>query len=321
MDIIDRTLLFELSKNCRMSFSDLASKLKISANEIGARIRQMVHDRLILKFTIVPSSSIFGNDAFLFFRSSIPLVPERVTLLGIQSCVEYISMSKDHTEGFSLIHYRNQEDLTDVLNHFGQFHKNFVDLRIFRLQRSPTAINPYPEMRGTHVFEKVDWLLLSHLREQGRLSIQELSLRTQIDVEVIADRLHFLRRAGLIEETIYINPAQSEKESFTIFCLTLDLLTQLLQDELEWELGERFKGSFWKSWRVSDQQVLIIGFFCSSYSEIDKIHNFLSDLAGLKSIESIMGGVTYFFPDFRDEVLEEKKTHGWFSPEQWVENQ
>ncbi|WP_455464496.1 winged helix-turn-helix domain-containing protein, partial [Candidatus Hodarchaeum mangrovi] len=215
--------------------------------------------------------------------------------------------------------YRNEDDLSDLLNHFGQFHKSFVDMRIFRLQRAPSAIHPYPEMRGTHVFEKVDWLILSHLREQGRLSIQELSIRTKIDVEVIADRLYFLRQAGLIDETIYINPAQSKKESFTVFCLTLDLLTQLLQEELEWELREKFKGSFWRSWRVIDYQVLIIGFLCSSYSEIDKVHNFLSDLAGLKSIESIMGGVTYFFPDFRDEILEEKRTHGWFSPEQWVE--
>jgi len=319
MDTIDRIMLFELTKNCRISFSDLATKLKISANEVGSRIRQMVHDRLILKFTVVPSPLIFGNDAFLFFRSSIPLVPKRVTLLGVQSCVEYISMSKDHTEGFALVHYRNEDDLGDLLNHFGQFHKNFIDLRIFRMQRSPSAITPYPEMRGTHVFEKLDWLFLSHLREQGRLSLKELSLRTQIDVEIIADRLHFLRQAGLIEETIYINPAQSQKESFTIFCLTLDLLTQLLQEELERELVEKFRGSFWKSWRVMDQQVLIVGFLCSSYSEIDKVHNFLSDLAGLKSIESIMGGVTYFFPDFRDEILEEKRAHGWFSPEQWVE--
>ncbi|MHA1975202.1 MAG: AsnC family transcriptional regulator [Candidatus Hodarchaeales archaeon] len=318
MDQIDRILIFELSSNCRASFSMLAEKYGITSEEVSTRVTKLLQQKIIIKFTVVPSAEIFGEDAIILFRSNTPLLPERVTLLGIQSCVEFISMSQDHTEGFAYVHYRSEEELEDLLNHFGQFHRGFTDLRIYRLQRSTSALEARPELKGTHVFEKIDWLLLSHLREQGRLPIEELAKRTKFSPELIADRLFFLREAGLIEETIYINLSKSPKESHTIFFLELDLLTQLLQKELTRELEERFKGSFWKSWKVSDQQIMVLSFLCSSYSEIDKIQSFLSDLAGLKSIESIMGGVTYHFPDFRDEIIEEKRSHGWFSPEQWL---
>jgi hypothetical protein len=33
-----------------------------------------------------------------------------------------------------------------------------------------------------------------------------------------------------------------------------------------------------------------------------------------------MGGIMNYFPDIRDELVEEKRSHGWFAPEKWITN-
>jgi hypothetical protein len=160
--------------------------------------------------------------------------------------------------------------------------------------------------------------MLAHLREQGRLALSDLSVRTNIAAETLVERLEFLRANNLIEETIHFNPAKIQRETWTIFHLELTLFTRPLLEELTRQLQSI--SSYWQPscWKVIDQNILLLGFLCSSYDEVEKIQNQLSDTPGLKSIEKTMGGPTFFFPDFRDELIEEKKSHGWFSPEQWV---
>jgi DNA-binding Lrp family transcriptional regulator len=317
---VDKSLLVELTKNCRVSFSTLASQINISVEEANARINHLVKNRIILKFTIAPVISLFGaKDAIIFFRSSRhPLNLDRVTLLGINSTVEYISIG-NLIEGFALIHYRSLNELNEVVEYFQQIHPGFDEIKAYPVQsfgREPLKL-PTKDLLA---FEKIDWLILAHLREQGRLSLNDLSIRTNISVETLVERLKFLRKNNLIEETIHFNPAKTKKETWTIFNLELTLFTHPLQKELTRQL-ESFS-TYWQPscWKVIDQHRLLLGFLCSSYTEVEKIQTWLSDILGVKSIDKVMGGPTYFFPDFRDELLEEKRSHGWFSPEQWVVN-
>ena len=67
-----------------------------------------------------------------------------------------------------------------------------------------------------------------------------------------------------------------------------------------------------------NKPLLFLSFYCSSYTEVEKIQNQISDFPGIKSIEKVMGGSTHYFTDIRDELIEEKRSHGWFSPEKWV---
>ncbi|MFX0051635.1 MAG: hypothetical protein ACFE8U_10125, partial [Candidatus Hermodarchaeota archaeon] len=257
------------------------------------------------------------KDAILFFRSSNSILDlDRVTLLGVNPAVEYISLG-NQTEGFSLIHYRSLDELNEVVNYFKQIHSGFTELRVFPVRSLGGKLKKSPK-KDLLVFKKIDWLILAHLREQGRLSLNDLSVRTNIATETLVERLEYLRANNLIEETIHFNPSKIQRETWTIFNLELTLFTRPLLEELTRQLESL--SSYWQPscWKVIDQNVLLLGFLCSSYDEVEKIQNLLSDTPGLISIEKVMGGPTFFFPDFRDELLEEKKSHGWFSPEQWV---
>ncbi|MFX0181875.1 MAG: winged helix-turn-helix transcriptional regulator [Candidatus Hodarchaeota archaeon] len=318
LNTVDKSLLVELTKNCRISFSALASQNEISTEEVIIRINHLVRSRVILKFTVAPAISLFGaKDAIILFRSSKhPLDLDRLTLLGVNSTVEYISLG-NLIEGFALIHYRSLNELNEVVEYFQQIHPSFEEIIAYPVQ--PFGREPFKfPTKDLLAFEKIDWLILAHLREQGRLSLNGLSIRTKFSVETLAERLEFLRKNNLIEETIHFNPAKTKRENWTIFNLELTLFTTPLQKELTRQL-ESFS-TYWQPscWKVIDQHRLLLGFLCSSYTEVEKIQAWLSDILGVKSIDKVMGGPTYFFPDFRDELIEEKRSHGWFSPEQWV---
>lgn len=315
MDLLDKKILFELVKNCRIAFSELSNRLKISADEVETRIRRLLRDRVILKFTVVPSVALFSaKEAIVFFRSKQSIELDSINSLGVHPTVEFISIG-NNIEGFALIHYRTRSELYSVIKYFQKVGSTFEDIKAYEVKLLSEEAPKQPKGNIFGLLD-IDWLLLAHLREEGRLSLSDLSIRTNIAIETLVDRLFFLRKNDLIEETIHWNPAKTTKETWTIFRLKLTILTDPLTQELTREL--KSLPSYWCAWKVEEKPILLLGFLCSSYTEVEKIQSWLSEIPGLVYIEKNMGGATYYYPDFRDELLEEKRGDSWFSPEKWV---
>jgi DNA-binding Lrp family transcriptional regulator len=306
-----------LSKSCRVSFSQIANEVNLSADEIGIRIQKLMNSRIIQKFTVALNPLLLKlKENIIIFRSLTPLDENRLTLLGIHPCVEYLSVGTSQ-EGFAYARYDKEKDLVEMREHFQQFHPTFESLSLFTVK--PLINTKIGEPTQSLVsLEKLDWLILAHLREQGRLSLQELSTRLDLDVQVLVERIDFMRYHNLIVETIHINPVRSPKETLTLFQCEFMMLNQPIIDEVIREIGNL--PYFWPltSWKDVENPNLFLAFYCSSYTEVEKVQAHLTELPGLKSIEKIMGGSTFYFPDIRDELIEEKRSHGWFSPEKWV---
>ncbi|MFX1515347.1 MAG: AsnC family transcriptional regulator [Promethearchaeota archaeon] len=315
LDAVDKHLLSELVKNGRISFQELAKKVNIPVNEVGTRIQRMVQDRTIQKFTVVPSPVLFGaKDAVIFFRASSPLNQGRINSLGVHPTVEFISIG-GNIEGFALIHYRTISELYSVVRYFQKVGR-FDDIKAYQVQPLQAQEEPSKDVYALH---DIDWVILIYLRNEGRLSLRDLSTRTNIAVETLVERLEYMRKNRLIQEIVHVNPAKTAKESWTLFSLKLTIYTSATFDELTRELESHF---LWKTscWKVEEKPILLLGFLCSSFDEIEKIQSSLSEAAGLISVEKIIGGVTYYFSDFRDEHLEERRTADWFRPERWVKD-
>ncbi len=66
IDLKDRKILRELSKNCRASTYEMMAKINLSADAIGLRIKRMVKTGLIEKFTIAPNYSMLNYHMYSF---------------------------------------------------------------------------------------------------------------------------------------------------------------------------------------------------------------------------------------------------------------
>ncbi|MHA2239318.1 MAG: Lrp/AsnC family transcriptional regulator [Candidatus Hodarchaeales archaeon] len=319
MDAIDKRILMDLLNSCRTSFSQLAIDNNLSIDNLETRIKRLVNSRTITKFTVVLNPLLLHlKETLIVFRSLTPLDANRLTLLGIHSAIEYISLGTAH-EGFSFARYSSKKDLTELNEHWQQFHKTFEELQIFPVEPlfPPEVGVPTQDIVS---LEKLDWLILAHVREQGRLPLQELSNRIEFDVRKINERFEYLRLNNMILETIQFNPVHTAKETLTLFQCEFTILNHLILKEIVREINTI--ASFWPScsWKALEKSKLFLGFYCSSYTEVEKVQTQLSDLPGLKSVEKIMGGIMNYFPDIRDELVEEKRSHGWFAPEKWITN-
>jgi DNA-binding Lrp family transcriptional regulator len=277
----------------------------------------MVNNRTIQKFTVALNPTLLDlKDLIIVFRSLTPFDQNRLTLLGIHSSIEYISVGTAY-EGFAYGRYVKREDFSEISEYFQQFHKAFEDFHIHAVTPlfSSGLGSPTQDLVS---LEKEDWLILAHLREEGRLSLHELSKRTGIAVEFIDERLDYLRNHNLIQETIQINPVKTPKETLTIFHCEFTMLNHLILKDILREVNTF--PNFWPmcSWKAVDTPELFLGFYCSSYTEVEKAQFQLMELPGVKRIQKTMGGTTYYYTDLRDELIEEKRSHGWFSPEKWV---
>ena len=163
MDSIDKSLLFSLSESCRVSFSQIANKVNLPVDEVGNRIQSLVNSRIIQKFTVALNPLLLKlKEATLVFRSLTPLDSNRLTLLGIHPCIEYISVGTSH-EGFAYARYNKEKDLIEMKEHFHQFHPTFESLNIYTVEQlTPTEFGtPTQDIVS---LEKIDWLILAHLR-------------------------------------------------------------------------------------------------------------------------------------------------------------
>ena len=66
VDSYDLKIIKLLSENSRSSTYDLAKKIPLSADAIGLRIKKMVQDRVIKKFTILANFSVLGCSWYTF---------------------------------------------------------------------------------------------------------------------------------------------------------------------------------------------------------------------------------------------------------------
>ncbi|MFX0095039.1 MAG: Lrp/AsnC family transcriptional regulator [Candidatus Hodarchaeota archaeon] len=179
----------------------------------------------------------------------------------------------------------------------------------------------FPPLRPLGALQQIDFLILYHLRFNGRMPLSALSKKTKISVSTIRKRLNFMRKNHLIVETTLLNPGSLQKGMMTIFKVEIDpIITTHFRNEIEQKLSKELDEYYWVSWKVVGRPLLLIAFQVNNTNEITMIQNkIITELIpNYKSISSISGGAMHYFPDFRDDLLEEKRNMGWFFPDQWV---
>jgi DNA-binding Lrp family transcriptional regulator len=62
MEILDKKLLTELTKNCRTSYNDLGNKLGYIANAVKKRVEKLIENCTLYSFTIRPTLKTMNAD-------------------------------------------------------------------------------------------------------------------------------------------------------------------------------------------------------------------------------------------------------------------
>lgn len=70
MDSVDRSILRELDKNCRISYQDLSRIIGITANAVRNRIRSLEESGVLTGYLVIPSNAFLDADLVIGFATT-----------------------------------------------------------------------------------------------------------------------------------------------------------------------------------------------------------------------------------------------------------
>ena len=314
MDSLDKLILVELSANCRISYSVLARKAKVSPNTIKNRVQNLVDQKIILGFVTQVNPALLNlSTAIVSFRF-IDRSPETlIDQIGNLPSISAVGGSFD--SGFAIALYRDNEELAQLSDDFHSI-GNLTEIEILPILM-PLTVNISKPTDSLESIQPIDWLILYHLRTNGRIPLSQLTRKTEISVKTIKKRLDSLLKRNLISQTILMNPGAISKGLMVIFALNIPQITRKTRHSIEKILRDNFEDNFWVTWQVADRPMLLLGFQAVNVSEVKNIQkNLLKLVPNSTMMKQMIGGELRYFPDLTDQLLEEKKEQAWFSPDQ-----
>lgn len=313
MDAIDKAILFELSQDCRLSYSDLGRQLGVTSNTIKNRVKKLVDQNVIISFNVELNPELLNISQALVLFDVVGDQEFNGEEFGRHELVA--GVGKGVSSGVAIVLYRNNQELVKATDLF-QNNENLANIEVIPILLPPQARGEPPKKELTAI-QPIDWMLLYHLRHNGRISLSSLSKKTKVSVKTIRKRLQFLNSQHLIRQTINLNPGSARKGIIMFAKMFYPSLNNQQYMLIDQKLTKTFPDTFWVSWRVAGLPVLLASFYVPHMDRLSSVESTLRSFEGIRNVELKIGGSLQYFPDLRDKILEEKKAEGWFSPEQW----
>ncbi len=305
MDELDKALLLELSADCRSSFSSLADKYKVSVSTVKNRVNRMEEEGIISGYTVTPKLSLLNiSTAIIILHSDTGPDSSLIETLGSHRLVEIVGIGL-RNDGMVVVNYLDNRELGEFTDYI-QTLESISKFDVYQVLLPPGAEGEQPT-KSLNDMKKIDWALLEHLYQDGRMPLNELAKAVNASVPTVRKRMDFLREHHLCQFGILLNPVVVRSGFTLCFIVTLPSLTMARQIEIEEAIRGEMAERFWVSWKVVDRPVILLGFIASNPSEVQEIRQGLQRLIpDYLDIKDLIAGDAKYYPDIRKEIIKER---------------
>jgi len=309
IDNIDRRILFELDKNCRISDNQIAKLVGRSRESVGYRIKQLQRKGILQGFLTSINPSKYGYMFFkLYFQlANIPKERERFfeymkKLPGLY----WVGINDGVWDTHATLYARNVKEFYKIKNQIYSEFRNLiikrdtgvlVNVRQYKKKYLIENGDKIPDYESYVMFsddtipnkiDELDRKILNTLLNNARIPLVDLAKQTGSTVDIVRNRMKKLQEKGIIlQYRIAVDHSKLGYEFFKAF-----LYFNNLSEEDEKKLFEYAKGHpsiiylirQVSSWDVELELV------CKSYEEFTSIMN---DIRGrfatsLRNYESVL---------------------------------
>lgn len=309
IDGIDRRILFELDKNCRISDNQIAKIVNRTRESVRYRIKKLQEKGILQGFLTSINPSKYG---YMFFKLYFQLanIPERreqffeymkklpgLYWVGINDGVwdTHATLYAKNVKHFYKIKNRIYSDFKDliikrdtgVLVNVRQYKKKYLIEDGTKIQ----GYDSYVMFSDDVIFNKIDELdkkILNLLINNGRIPLVDLVKQTKSTVDIIRNRMKKLQEKGIIlQYRIAIDHEKIGYEFFKAFLYFNNLSEQDEQRLFEYAKGHPaiiYLIRQVSSWDVELEMV------CKSYEEFTSIMNDIRKrfVASMRNYESVL---------------------------------
>jgi len=217
-DEIDKIILYELNKNCRISDTKLAKIVKKSKEAVRYRIKKMLSSRAISSYSVHINPAKLGNLGYKIYirlREKEELKNKFIEHLKKRKDVIWVCTGDGNWNMGITFYAKNHEEFYKHKNElFSKFqnivasqtigllvnvqeftHKYLVpqDGYIKKLQEITTF-----EGYSNHEIDDLDKKIVSNLLENGRIRLVELASKCSSNIDTVRNRIKKLEKDGII---------------------------------------------------------------------------------------------------------------------------
>ncbi|MFH1641488.1 MAG: AsnC family transcriptional regulator [Nanoarchaeota archaeon] len=221
LDVKDKKILEILSKNSRITISQLAREIRLSRDTVDYKIKRMQDLNVILQFYPVIN---FRKMKYMVFHVFINIDESDKKRQG-----EFMEVLKNHPNIYRVMEYSDQWDYEFVLisktmeefnQSIAQITYEFSDIileksKLVKMETYFSTLLPYKfhtkyKVEKAHIndiiLDNKDIKILHHLSKNCRQSTYEISKKIQMSPDAIGLRIKKMYNSGIIEKfTILVN--------------------------------------------------------------------------------------------------------------------
>lgn len=290
LDLRDKKILFELDKNSRISLSDLGKKLKTSKEVIHYRLKNLVDNKIILKFHTVPATYRFGLTAYkVYLRladSSEGDLNKLLNYLTQNKDIFWIGVCKGRWDLIFGIWAKNLEDFMKAQDTVMHKFSKFIQEKELSISRENLQYNRrwmYEDKSSVVEFnfgekeEKItlndkDNKILNMLVANSRISAVDIADSTRFSIDTVRYRIAQMEKDKIIRGykcllnptkvgfvtckalVFFKNITEERKNEFIEYCKNLKNSVNIVTTFASWDLEIMFETSSYEEYfKIMDE--------------------------------------------------------------------
>ncbi|MFX1473802.1 MAG: winged helix-turn-helix transcriptional regulator [Promethearchaeota archaeon] len=297
LDSIDRSILWQLDANCRITYENLSRKLGITANAVRKRITNLIDSGVIIRFMVLPSNALMNLEfvSGVLHTNGRENRQDTVEILGSNPVIHHVSPLVTTRGG--AYHFFGQYSGAEMLAQLGSFLRGLP-------QAEEVKFNTVLYHRGEKVkLTKRQMRVLRVLMDDPRMQISEVARKAQLPVRATRKALQELEEEGGVRFTVRWDVNTIGNTSFWA-CIEWAERDSDHTQIIDW-LNREFPEEYWTYFVAAAEPLVYTRFVVHDLLDVDRITNQIIDAPVVKSLQTLVCYSTYDFPWYGEAKLGE----------------
>jgi DNA-binding Lrp family transcriptional regulator len=293
MDPIDRGIISELHKNCRISYESLGRKYGISSNAIKRRVGRLIESGIITDFVVIPSLAMLELELLftLIYKEQSVNDDEFVNMVTTNP---YVTAVRYDSFGVCLVwaEYKTTKELSEL----GTFFRSLKGVEKVEMHTLPIE-------RGKKInLTQTQLKVIEPLLEDPHMPIAEIAKQTRLSAKRVRRVIHELIRGRGILFTIVIDI--SAGDSLHIVYRVSYNPQEIESDTISQQLKSNFQTEYLREFKSAIEPVMWLEFLVEQLADSEFIASKIRELPSVNLESTIIPYPRKFYRSRRAEWLQ-----------------
>jgi DNA-binding Lrp family transcriptional regulator len=294
LDELDKKILNDLRRNCRVSYQELSRKYGISANAIRRRIINLEESGVISGYSIALSPEMTGTD-FLFGLLSTDGSRDEVEMVDAIGASKHVLAAASYTDGFYafVAEYNGPHELQE----FGTF---------LRMLDSVENVEIHTFLRkwgGTMKLTKTHLRVLEPLLDDPRMPIVDIAQKTGLTARRVRRLIRELEEGGSLRFSALPELGAATSLPYIVRILW-DEKTVTYETITEWLLKD-YPLKHWETYVSATEPVIYVLLLADDITDLTETVRSIRQNKHVTSVKCMIGIYHKYFSSHRYEKLVE----------------